>query len=371
VAENSFQAKEKGKIKPDSVNVLLSGGRVFEGWKNVTIQKNMESIANGFSFEIDDRFAESNSDWLLKPGQWVAISVGSERVVTGYIEKVTAAFDAGSRQYSIEGRSKPGDLVDCSVEGAAEYSGEKIEAIAEKLVKPFGIKIFTSVESSVVNTFGIKVGESVFTALNRLARLQGFFWVSTRAGNIRLTRPGRARAFTTLEENVNLLSGSIEIDTTERFSSYEVKGQSAGTNSFNLGNAAHPQGKATDLGITRHRPLCVIAEGPVDAATSQTRAEWESTSRFAKGMSVDVIVQGWRQENGILWGINQIVRLKSKYLGLNTDMLITQVEHSQSESGTVTNMTLKNKNSFIPKKVIKKEDDILARLSANVKKQQK
>jgi len=367
VAENRFIAKSKGNILQDSVNIFLSNGQVFEGWESVRIKKDINSISNQFSLNIDDRFEDGNKNWPLKPGEKVEIFIGKEKVITGYIETLRAGFSPGSRNFDVGGRSLPGDLVDCSVDGAQEFANIELKALAEQLVAPFGLKVFLSVTPKIIDKFAVKPSETVFEALNRAARLQGFFWVSTRAGNIRLTRTAKARAVTALVESENIISGSISINTSHRYSKIKVIGQSAGSDTFPGSNASEAEGSAKDGGITRSRPLTVIAEGSVTKEQAQDRAEWEAASRVAKGSDINISVQGWRQVDGSLWGINQVVAIDSKFLGIKRDMLISSVEHTQDQSGTFTNMSLVRKDSFDPKPEFKKNDDITSQIGAGPK----
>ena len=104
--------------------------------------------------------------------------------------------------------------------------------------------------------------------------------------------------------------------------------------------------------------MIFIAESSVDTAQAQQRAEWEATRRLAEGMSVEVSVQGWRQQNGILWGANQLHRVKSESLRINQDLLTLAVRRVQSiGTGTVTNLTFVRPDTFNPKPEISKADD--------------
>jgi prophage tail gpP-like protein len=358
VAENKFVPKEKGRPLEDGVTVFIDGAKAFNGWESVKVDKNLDSIANRFSMVIDDRFLATGEPWPLKPGVGVEIFIGSERVMTGRIEKIDIGFSAGNRSFTISGRSKAGDLVDSSALGDAEYNNIALDKLAETLVSPFGLRVFLSVIPKVIEKFAIKPGESVFDALDRAARLQGFLWVSTRAGNIRLTKAARARAASELHEDVNLKSASATFDDSQRHDQYIVRGQRAGNDELNGLNAAGAEGKSFDRGISRYRPLVVVAEGAVDSDQAATRAGWEASSRIAKAVQVSVQVQGWRQENKSLWGLNQIVRLRSRILGLNKDFLITGVSHSKSlTAGTTTDMTLVRPDAYDSKPEFKASDD--------------
>lgn len=348
--------------------VIVVGNTVFDGWQQVSITKNLESIANQFSISLFDKFEGLREEWPLKPGVEVKININAQRVITGRIEKLDVNYTDEDRSFTISGRSKPGDLVDCMHTGRAEFVNVNLENLAKELVEPFGLKVFLSVEPKSIAKFAVKPGETVFEALDRAARAQGFFFISTREGNIRLTRAARARAITSLEQDINIMSANATFDDSQRHSEYIVKGQTVGLPDFNGANVSQPEGSASDLAITRHRPFIMVAEGNSDTPQSKTRAEWESSSRLAKATRVNVTVQGWTQSEGTIWGINQVIKLSSRFLGIDRDMLITSVNHTDgTESGKTTTMTLVDPQSYNPVAEINKDtkDDIFANLGAN------
>lgn len=364
---NEKTAIKRGRELRNEVTVIV-GGRSFDGWQSVSISKNLESICNSFNIKLWDKFEALRELWPLKPGEIIKVNINRERVFTGRIEKLDVNYTDEDRSYSISGRSLPGDLVDCMHEGPAEYKNIPLDKLAETLVAPFGLKVFLSVDPKTISKFSVKPGETIFEALDRAARTQGFFFVSTRAGNIRLTRAARARSFTDLEQDVNILSGTANYDDSQRFSKYVVKGQTSGLPNFNGAQVTEPEGTATDNGVKRNRPYIMIGEGNTDASQAQTRAQWEASSRLAKAIRINVDVQGWTQEDGSLWGINQLTRVKSRFLGVNKDLLITSVEHKNgTDEGLTTTLTLVDPQSYQTEPVLNKKesDDIFSQLGAS------
>lgn len=357
---------KKGRELKEEVTVSV-GGKAFDGWEQVSIQKNLESITNGFSIDLFDRFESLREKWPFQPGTEIKVSIDRQRIITGRVEKVNVSYTEERRGYTISGRSKPGDLVDSMHVGDAEFKNIKLEKLAEELVKPFGLKVFLSVETQTIDKFAVKPGETIFEALDRAARLQGFFFISTRNGNIRLTRAARERAESTLEQGVNILSATADYDDSMRHDQYIVKGQTSGIDDFFGDNVTNPEGTAKDLGIKRHRPFIMIAEGSADSARAKTRAEWEASSRLAKAIRVTATVQGWTQSGGTIWGINQVISFKSTFLGLNRDLLIVGVEHQDgAQEGKITTLTLTDPQAYNPEpeKNKSEKDDIFASLGA-------
>ena len=355
---------QRGKILSEEVSIVV-GTQIFDGWQQVSVTKNLESIANQFEITLFDKFEGLRRDWPLKPGVSVKVNINGQRVLTGRIEKLDIGFTNTNRDFTVSGRSNPGDLVDSMHTGAAEFKNILLDKLAEELVKPFGLKVFSSVVPSTIASFSVKPGETVFEALDRAARLQGFFFISTREGNIRLTRAAKDRAVTSLEQDVNILSATASYDDSQRHDKYIVKGQTVGLLDFFGADVSQLEGIASDAGVTRHRPFIMIAEGNVDAAQAKTRAEWEASSRLAKAIRINVTVSGWTQSEGTIWGINQLIRLKSRFLGLDRDLLITSVSHTDSTSaGKTTSMILVDAQSYNTVPTVNKvaKDDIFASL---------
>jgi prophage tail gpP-like protein len=361
---------QRGREVKDEI-VILVGGKAFDGWEQVSVKKNLESIANGFSIKLFDKFEGLRQQWPLKPGVAVQVSINRQRVLTGRIEQVAVDYTDERRGYTISGRSKPGDLVDSMHIGSCEYTNIGLDKLAEELVKPFGLKVFLSVVPAMIDKFALKPGETVFEALDRAARAQGFFFISTREGNIRLTRAARERAKTDLEQGINILSATANYDDSQRHDQYIVKGQTIGLPNFNGDKVTSPEGTAKDLGVTRYRPFVMISEANADSAKAKTRAEWEASSRLAKAVRVNATVQGWTQSEGTIWGINQVLNFKSTFLGLNRDLLIVGVSHEDgATTGKTTALTLTDPQAYNPEpeKNKKKKDDIFAALGAEFAK---
>ncbi len=362
---------QNGKEIKDEVSILV-GNQVFEGWESVSLTKNLESIANSFSVQLFDKFEGLKSSWPLKPGVEVKAIINQERVLTGFIEALAPGFSSNSRSFSISGRSKAGDLVDCSHTGPMEYTNINLEQLATELAKPFGITVLKSVDSKVIKKFSVKPGETIFEALDRAARLQGFFFISTRNGNIRLTKAAaneaRFRATDNLEQDVNLIAGNAVYDDSKRHSEYKIVGQTSGSPNLFGAGASGPSGTAKDLGVKRHRPVELIAESNADSGQCQKRAEWEASVRLGQATRIEANVQGWTQTDGKLWGVNQLTRIKSRFLGINARMLITAVNHTQStDQGKQTKLTLVDPQAYNAQPIVNAtdSDNIFSNLGAD------
>ena len=367
---NALAPTQFGREISNDVSVSV-GGQSFSGWQSLSITESLESIANEFSISLFDKFEGLRAAWPLKPGVDINVNIGRERVLTGHLENLQVDYTSERRGFAISGRSNSGDLVDSMHIGPSEYKNILLNTLAEELVKPFGIKVFVSVVPKIIDKFAVKPGETIFEALDRAARAQGLLFIATRGGNIRLTKAGatelRFRASSSLEQDVNILSASATYDDSHRHDRYIVKAQTIGLEGFSGLDAAQAEGEAQDSGITRHRPLIMIAESKADSGKAQTRAQWEASTRLAKAIRVSVLVPGWLQQDGSLWGANQIVNFKSAFLGLNRKLLIVNVTRTQgAERVQETTLTLTDPQAYKTEPVVnqKNSDDIFADLGS-------
>ncbi len=357
---------------------LKVGGAIYGGWTAVNVKTGIEQIAGTFDLAITERWPEQPTDWVIAPGEFCEVLIGDDVLITGYVDAVAVSYDAGTHDIKVNGRDRAGDLVDCSAPSIA-MSGQTFLQIAEALCKPYGIAVYDETASgkkltvkqkkagkkgnppksprvsSKVPKHATQNGESVFKTLEKLARSEGVLLVSDGEGGLLLTRAGAAGDCATVIENgKNILRASLEHSHANLFSEITVKGQAsaADANKFSVVHAA-PKGsvkravtKTGNSEIARYRPLIIVAETQADAKRCQLRAEWEASNREAKARKITVAVQGWRQENGDLWQINQRVRVKCPWLRVDEWWLIAGIGYRLDNGGTVAELSLVSDKAF-------------------------
>jgi prophage tail gpP-like protein len=349
---------ENIKDELDDVKVLLtSQGVVYDSWTDLTINKSIEQLCGTFSISMVDKWRQFSLPWFLTPGQPVVISIGAQPVLTGYIDNLDVAVKNDDRTVTISGRDVTGDLIDSSaVTEPAEFKLLDIVTLANKFTLPFGIAATADTDiGKPFEKFTVKQGETIFELLQRAAELRGLFLHSTEVGGLLITNrasvASQLRAVTPLVQGVNILEAAAVYDNTDRYQTYIVKGQSAGSDVFNGLNATAAIGTATDTAILRPRQKTVIANGSADIDAAQRRANWEATSRAAKSVDITVTTQGWRQgERGPLWRPNLIVAVDAGFIGQAAkELLISSVQFSKTiGGGTVTTMKLTREDAYKP-----------------------
>lgn len=341
----------------ENTPTLAVGGKIYSGWTAMTVTRSIENIAGGFDLELTERWDGQAVRWPIKPGEACKVAIGGDVVIDGFVDDADISFDASSHRIRVSGRDRTGYMVDCSAVHKPDEWTLKLEQIAAVLARPFGVAVKADVDTGgAFSPFKLQQGESAFEAIDRMCRMRAVLPISDARGGMLITRAGTARSASALIEGVNLLSANARYSWKDRYSEYLVKGQSpAGGGGGGSGDfvevsadakAATVTSTARDAGITRYRPLIVLAEGAADGASSQDRAAWEAAVRAGRGTKVTATVQGWRQADGALWPINALAPVRSELLDLDDQLLIVDVRYVLDGQGTRTEIGLTRPDAY-------------------------
>ena len=329
---------------------LIVDGRRHEGWAEASVTRALENISGKFSMTLSERAPGETTPRNVAPGGGCRVLIDGEAVISGYVDTVRATYDAGRHEISIDGRDATGDLVDCSAASKpGEWHDEKLERIAAALTEPFGVPVRAEADTGIAfKRFRVEEAETVFEAIERGCRMRGILPLADGAGGIILGRPTKSRSLVRLRRGINILSASGEANWLERHSDYTLLGQQPGDDFLQASDAAHVIARATDSGVTRHRPLTILAEQALDAAEAEARIEWEAVVRAARARRATVTVQGWREgPGGALWTPGRLVSISDDWLGLDRQMLIAAVEQTISADGELSMLTLMPQTAFV------------------------
>ncbi|QPC44010.1 hypothetical protein HW532_15720 [Kaustia mangrovi] len=335
---------------------LTVGGMAYEGWKTVQVTRGIEAASGKFDLDVSEKWSLMQP-WPIRPGDECTVAIDGTVVITGYVDERRVSYDHQSHSLKITGRDKAGDLIDSS----AALEGDKWELVkqpADRIVSEIcrrhgiGVKLEDGVSlPPPQDRFPINPGETAFEAIDRICRLSGVLPVSDGQGGLLLTRSGSQRISTALVEGQNILSAEASFTQSGRFSEYRVMGQHPGSDDFYGDPASEVVADALDENVRPGRLLIVRPEGIVTLKAAEERAAWEAIVRSARAGQVSVKVQGWQQQpGGALWEPNKLVRLRSPMLGIDAEMLITQITYSiDTGSGTTAKLALKRPEAYTPR----------------------
>ncbi|CAG8864077.1 phage baseplate assembly protein [Pseudomonas fluorescens] len=332
---------------------LSAGGHDFAGWKSVSIGAGLERQARDFNLGITWRWPGSGDVPVrIRQGEAVELRIGQDLLLTGYVFSTPIRYDSETITLSITGRSRTADLVDCAaVNQPGQWRGQSVQKIIAAIAGEYGIAVVNDAAVTLgVEDHTIEPGETAFESIDRLLTLSRLFSTDDGRGRLVIASPGSAgRAVDTLELGKNLLSGETNLDFSNVFSEYVSKGQRSGTDDSFGAEATEVEGRITDARITRRRVKIIQQSGQMNASIARERVEWERASAVGKALTVNYVIQGWRQSNGALWRHNMIVRVVDPLIGFDRDMLISEISYELSEQGgTTAKISVAPPEAFLP-----------------------
>ncbi|AUY33558.1 phage baseplate assembly protein [Pseudomonas sp. PONIH3] len=330
---------------------LSVNGLDYRGWKKVSIGAGIERQARDFRLGVTWSWPGQVQEIPVRQGDRCEVRIGADLVLTGWVFGTPISYDARSVERSVAGRSLTADLVDCSaVNKPGQWRGQSVQKIVQALAEPYGVRVLSEVaETTKLADHQIEPGETAFESIDRLLTLSRLLSTDDARGRVVIIKPGSAgRAVDRLELGQNLLTGSAELDFSGVFSEYRVTGQRSGTDTDYGEAASEVKAGVTDPRASRRRVLLIHESGQMTPELAQARANWERGSRMGKALTLRYKIQGWRQSTGALWVPNMIVRVVDPLIGIDRDMLISEIEYVLDDGGTVANIVVGPPDGFDP-----------------------
>lgn len=344
---------------PDQLELYING-KAYRGWTEINVTLALDAISGAFSISLVERWAGDGrtpsqiESWPILNGDRCQVKIDGETLIDGYVDQFMPEFSPTTHGITVQGRDKTCDIIDCSAfHQPDQWTGLTLLQIAEILCKPFGVSVRADVDiGPAFPNIKLQQGETVFSALDRLCRVRKVLLAPDGAGGVLLTRAGKVRAASSLQQGVNIKSAKGNLDTSQRYSQYIVKGQNASSMTDDGELEAHAEGRVSDSDVTRYRPLLVMAETGATNTSAEERATWEANVRLGRSAQATITVRGWRQGarlDGALWRPNLLVHVKSSFLRIDGDMLIRQVTYRRtSTDGTECDIDIVSPQAFSP-----------------------
>lgn len=338
------------------VSIVLDN-KIFTGWQSVTITQDITAFCNTFKLSVGPT---NKVDSSLFEGKSCEIKVGNLTVLTGYVEIFKDDISKSSHTITLGGRDKLADLVDCNpFEQPSEYNNVSIKDISSKLCEPFNVNLSgASGGNERIVKYKVDSGQKIHEVLEVLGRKYGYIFRPTFDGELRLLQHTSYRTSKTqLIEGQNLKSLSYSLDYSKRYSRYIVKAQNLSAKGFNEKNTINITRTSVDKNAPRYRPLVITSVGSLDSNEAQTIADWYNCLHRSKSYQIGCQTQGWFDSEGVIWQPATLLRVHSKRLDLDKQLLISKVILKLSKSsGTTCDLTLSYPDAFVPKPIFEKKN---------------
>lgn len=325
---------------------LWLDGRGWAGWTSVSIERGIDTVAGGFDVGFTNKVRTGDLAWAVSAGMPCQVTLGSETLITGFVDAVTRSIDSENVSIRLRGHDKAADLAECSaMNSPGMWRGQKLEAIAREIAAPFGLDIeVTGDTGKPFARFALQQGETAWAAIERMASYRGVIAWSLGNGTIRIGNPDGGDVSGQIIAGVNLLAAECVQDHSARFSEYLVKGQSSGDDNRHGRAAAQVKAETRDAGITRYRPLLVVAEEQSDTASLRKRAAWEAQTRAARSLQRRVTVPGWyagADASSSVWRPGARAYVRIPWCAVDETLLIERVRMERdAQAGTFSELTL-------------------------------
>jgi len=358
-----------GRLLDDAVKVQV-GVKEYHGWNSVALSLSMSNMASTFTINTADRWRQTDEKFPVMPGNEVRVFAGIDSIITGFIDQFDAEVTNEDRNIVFSGRSRTGDLIDsAAIARTATYTKLTLQQIATIYAQDFDIVVIdeSRTAADIFSKVVVNQSETIFELLLRLAKERNVLLTSNSDGNLVITDrlPGNTAAAAGppllgqgvrasigtnpgLFQGRNVLRARSNYDETDRFQKYLVKSQIQANDFVKTRDASTIQAVAFDKGVLRQRTKYIIAEKSMDNAGAKKRATWEANTRAALAAKATVVVAGWRDQSGKLWGINQLVDTDLRFIGftkgqyLITDVLFAQVK----DRGTLTQVGITRADAY-------------------------
>jgi prophage tail gpP-like protein len=346
--------------------VLVLNNYKFQKWIDVRIRKTMHAITGSIQMQTADFFPGKPANWNFNLSDSYKVLVNNEQLMSGYMDTININYQRRSHLFSLMARDITADLVDCDyVETNNEWKTQTVQTIVTQLCAPFDISVevdsqAASAVAQTIDTFKANEGEKVSDMINRLCSQFGIIPIAKGNGRLSLTKAvTNVFAHDAIEVNSNVLESNSLYSNTDRFSQYTVKGYGYGNDLKQLADFIQPNSTVTDSVVDRYRPLEIFAGINTDNGKCETLAKSERQMRAGMSRPKTYTVLEWKQSNGENWKINTLARVRDGLIGIDKDMLISDIVYIYNEKeGYKTQISVVDKNTFTTNDIrIKSEFD--------------
>jgi prophage tail gpP-like protein len=283
------------------------------------------------------------------------VKAGSDKLITGYVDRFIRGYDGRRHTVSVSGRGKTQDLVDCSAEWpTGQITGSNVLQIAQKLSMPYGIKVSCIGDpGTTIPQFNLTLGETAYDIIERICRWVGLLAYEDVDGNLILANTQTTKAANGFTEGDNVLSAHVVDAMDQRFSEYDAELLSLDVLG-DAGQGGNLIGKATDPNVLRHRLTYLIAEaGGGGQDVCLKRAKWEAARRAGRGRNAAIVTTGWRDSAGTLWTPNTVAPISLPNLHLDgVTWTIGEVTYRQGAGGKTAELVQMDPSAYQPEPIL-------------------
>jgi len=336
---------------------LTVNGKDHGGWLSMRVSRSIQQLSGSYSLETGPKTAANP---LIRPGDLCKVSIRNEetdpkfQVIQGFVETLDGAGDENSVQFEVSGRDRTGDLVDSAITRIGEWRSLKFQELVADLASDFNIQvgidsaIDTGAEISAIN---YDQGTTYQELIAEYAVQKQLLVYTQPNGQIFITRASTQRGSLSLVEGKNILNHTINLDWSEVFKEYLVKGSRQSQKNDPEDEVTQVEACAIDERFPRNRATIIMPDTEVTVDSAQEIADWNASTRMGKAEAYTATIQGWFPV------FNEIAYVKIDSYDLDADMLIEGYELIADDGGKKTTFNVVHPRAFalLPSNIITKD----------------
>ena len=279
------------------------------------------------------------------PGDPVAIYLGNQLVVDGFLELRQVGFDADRHAVELMGVNVTAPMFRSSVDTlTGSFDDMSWEQIALKVISPYdvGLKIVGALNPLHFVKLSNQPGEMIWDFLERIARPRGILLSNDSFSNVLAVGTHGGPTINSLIEGKNIKRCSAIFHQEHNYTVLTSIGQSVGTDGHSGSATSDMAASWSGSGYIRSK-LIIPAESMVWGVNELSdRARWEAMWLSAERIRVFITVSGWYRTPKDLWWILDEVFVRSAMIPMEAVMKIQAVTFKQDDrNGTETEIELR------------------------------
>ena len=336
----------------DEVSIQLAGDgaqTILAGWQEVRITVGIERVPPDFEVTYTER-APGGATSVAVPGQACTLQIGSDTVLTGYVDVVDEEISAARHQLRLTGRGRTEDLVDCAaVWQGAMFRNVTALDMAQRLAAAYGIPAVSGTPTMArLPVIMMNIGETAYEVIDRVCKLSGLLAFEQPDGSLLLTRVGSLQAASGFQEGRNVQRAGYRRSMDQRFSNYTVV-YPGNELLGDTGAAVLSTYSYQDTHVPRFRQKYVeLLSNSMGVSLTEAQAKWERNRRWGRSHVVRLTADSWRDLGGTLWTPNTLAEVDAPSVKVSrSQLLIGEVTFVKSlETGTTAEIELMPPQAF-------------------------
>lgn len=331
-------------VETTEVVTVLVDGAPYTAFVSVQVRAGYDEAARAFELDIAAEAGASATHAIFHGGAEVSVFASGNLLLSGHVDQKQPHLSARRASIRVTGRSKSADLIDSDVDHPTGYFENKDPAeIGAALADGYGARIITDRPLRKLEQYSVTPGESIYRAVEKMARRQGKTLAGTPEGHINITSPNGERHAGGLIEGQNILVANGDHNWSNRHSKYSFRGQrAAGHGAKRL----HLVASAKDGSVKRKRHKAVVHDDDGTIDDLKTRAKARRDRAAGNALKASISTVGFRDEAGAIWVPGRLIWVESPFLDITQDMLIEAVDFSQSDQGTISLLQLVDPRAY-------------------------